>query len=409
MSGPRAPRVAYVVSRFPAASETFVVRELNAVAEAAPIEITLMSLFPPSDGFVHEDARRWLDGLLRPAPVAAAAATAWWLVRRPLRLLGAACRVIAGAWRNPRVLGRSLLTLPIAAAHARTVSERGIEHVHAHFASYPALAAWLCGRLCDVPYSFTAHAYDIFMSQELLGIKVREAQFVVAISDFNRRFLGGYGGGRETPVEVVHCGVDPARYDFRERALPDSGPVRALCVAGLQEKKGHAVLLEAIAGDPALERLELDLVGGGPLREQLERRAAELGIAGRVRFHGPLEEAEVRELLERADLFVLPSIIASDGQMEGLPVALIEALASGVPAVSTRLSGIPELIADRRTGVLADPADPASLAAALRWLLDGGRLELARGRAEVESDFDVRRSGERMAELLLGSAGSRRR
>ena len=116
--------------------------------------------------------------------------------------------------------------------------------------------------------------------------------------------------------------------------------MRALCVAGLQEKKGHAVLLEAIAWHPALERLESTWSAAARCAAARAARG-ELGIAGRVRFHGPLEEAEVRELLERADLFVLPSIIASDGQMEGLPVALIEALACGVPAVSTRLSGIP--------------------------------------------------------------------
>jgi colanic acid/amylovoran biosynthesis glycosyltransferase len=393
-------KIAYIVSRFPAASETFVVRELNALVADHDVDVILMSLFASGDDFLHTDAGPWLAGLRRSRPAEAATAAGYWLVRRPLRLLGAVARVIAGTWRHPRTLARSIATLPLAAAHARTVRNERISHVHAHFASYPALAAWLCGRLAGVPYSFTAHAYDIFVSQDLLAEKVAGAEFVVTISEFNRRFLRDFGGDRLSPVEVVHAGVDPRQYVFRERTIPSRGPVAALCVATLQEKKGHAVLLEALASVPELERLNVDLVGGGELRVPLEERVAALGLGERVRFLGARDEAEVRARLERADLFVLPSLIAADGQMEGLPVVLIEALACGVPSVSTRLSGIPELISDRDNGVLAEPGDAASLAASLRWVVDGGELDLAAGRRLVEREFDVRKSAARMAELL---------
>jgi colanic acid/amylovoran biosynthesis glycosyltransferase len=393
-------RIAYIVSRFPAASETFIVRELNALVAAAPYDVTLMSLFESRDQFLHPEAVRWAGGLLRPRTSETIAASLEWLIRRPVRVAGLVAQVIGGTWRHPKTMLRSFATLPIAAAHARTVRIRGIAHVHAHFAAYPALAAWACGRLCDVPYSFTAHAYDIFVSQDLLKRKIDEAAFVVTISQFNRRFLAAHGGDAATPVHVVHCGVDPTAYRFRERSIPARGPVRCLCVASLQEKKGHIVLLEALAGEPGLERVTLDLVGGGELREQLEQRAAELGLAGRVRFHGPRTEDEVRAMLDEADMFVLPSLIAADGQMEGLPVALIEALAVGVPTVATRLSGIPELINDGETGTLAEPADPGSLAAALVRVLEGAGVDSAAGRELVERDFDVRRSADRMAELF---------
>lgn len=394
------PRIAYVVQRFPVTSETFIVRELNALVAREGFDVTLMSLFPSSDSFLHEAARPWLHRLRRPLPSEAAGATGYWLTRRPMRLLRAMIQIVAGAWRHPRVLVRSLATIPLAAAHARTIRTEGISHVHAHFAALPTLTAWLCGRLCRVSYSFTAHAYDIFASQDLLAAKLGEAEFVVTVSDFNRRFLRGYGGDQSTPVVVCHPGIDPREYEFRARSIPRHGPVRALCVASLVEQKGHSILLQALATTPALNRVSVDLVGAGELRDDLERRSHELGLGERVRFHGPRTESEVRTMLDHADLFVLPSIIVSNGYMEGLPSALVEALACGVPAVSTRISGIPELIEHRRTGVLAEPGDPESLASELDWLVEGGELDLAAGRRLVEEKFDLRRSAARMAELL---------
>jgi colanic acid/amylovoran biosynthesis glycosyltransferase len=412
------PRVAYIVSRFPHASETFIVRELDAL-RAQGVELELRSLFAPVPGAVHPRARPWMSELRRPDARTGVAALAGWALRRPLRLaatLGAICR---GYGRNPSRLVRALATLPLAAAHARELERTSVAHVHAHYATYPALAAWVVWRLTGIPYSFTAHAHDLYVDQSLLARKLADARFAVAISEFNRRFLARYGSDAVTPVHVVHCGVEPAAYPFEPRQPAAEGPVAALCVASLQEYKGHRYLLEALArgnqprgaageagteegraGD-ALQRIQLELVGDGELRERLEALVAELGLDGRVCFRGSLPEPEVAALLERADLFVLPSVVAGDGQMEGLPVALIEALACGLPAVSTRLSGIPELIRDGETGVLAEPADAADLARVLARLLAGSpELDLGAGRQLVEREFDVDRSAARLRELF---------
>ncbi len=403
-------KVAYVVSRFPAASETFVVRELDEVAADGRIELRLLSLFPSEDDFVHPRARPWLSALSRPGLRRVLSSTLWWLLRRPARLLSSAALVIAATWRRPPTMLRSLAALPVASAHARAIATDPVDHVHAHFASYPTLAAWLCRRLCGTSYSFTAHAYDLFVDQCMLDRKLADAEFAVTISSFNRDFLGRFGGDRTTPVHVVHAGLDPTAYEYRPRTPPPSGPARALCVASLQAKKGHAVLLEALAsGAPGLERLTLDLIGDGELRPQLEHLAGALGIADRVNFHGPRTEAEVRSSLAAADIFVLPSVIAADGQMEGIPVALMEALASGVPAIATRMSGVPELIVDGVTGTLVEPGDPDQLAAALARVLAGEAPDPAQGRRIVEQQFDVRESGRRMVDLLLRPAGSQSR
>lgn len=389
-----------MVSRFPTDSETFVVREMNALADRHPdVELGLGSLFSSTTPFLHPSAERWLGRLHRPGIGEAAAASMHWLLRRPAACSGAVAAVIASSWRSPRILLRSLVTLPLAAAHARRLAGTA-DHVHAHFAAYPTLAAWLIRRLTGIPYSFTAHAYDLFVDQSLLDRKLSEARFAVAISEYNRRFLDRYQGSPPTPVHVIHCGIELDQYPFAPRAIPADGPVLAACVATLEPKKGHEVLLEALAGGgAALARIELELVGDGPLRERLEQRSRQLGLSGRVRFRGSLNESEVAATLARADLFVLPSIIAPDGQMEGLPVALMEALATGLTAVSTRQSGIPELIRDGVTGYLAEPGDPSDLARALERALSAD-LDPALGRAIVEEQFDIRMSADRMYELL---------
>lgn len=397
------PTVAYLVSRFPHVSETFIVREINALEAEGRLRVELGSLFPPVDATVHDAARSWIDRLSRPSAVEAARDLGWWALRRPLRLATTVAAVVATHRHSPRILVRAVATVPLAAAHARRLRSQAVEHVHAHYATYPALAAWICRRLAGLGYSFTAHAHDLYVDQSMLDRKVADAAFVVTVSEFNRRLLVERGAD-PARVELVHCGIDPRAYAYRPRRPPASGPVRALCVASLQEYKGHAVLLEALASAPELARVELDLVGGGGLQGALERRVRELGLADRVRFHGSVPEEEVRDFMARADLLVLPSIVARDGQMEGLPVVLMEALACGLCPVATRLSGIPEIVEDGITGLLAEPGDPVSLRRALERAVAGADFDAGAGRALVEAEFDVHRSARRLGELLTAGA-----
>jgi glycosyltransferase involved in cell wall biosynthesis len=394
--------IAYIVSRFPHASETFIARELLALEGGGADELELLSLFPPADETVQPSAEPFVDRLVRPRASEALLALGWWALRRPLRLAGSVGVIARDHVRSPGVLVRALATVPLAAAHARLVLRRRVDHVHAHYATYPALSAWLCRRLAGAPYSFTAHAHDLYVDQSMLARKLADAEFAVTISEHNRRFLEAYGDGSR--IHVVHAGIDTAALPFRPRAVPAEGPVRALCVASLQEYKGHAVLLDALAGAPELERMELDLVGGGPLRAQLEGRARTLGLGGRVRFHGSMREDSVRRLFDRADLFVLPSVVARDGQMEGVPVVLMEALAAGVPVVATRLSGIPELVHDGETGLLVAPGDASELREALVRVVTGSfEPDLHAGRRLVEREFDVADTAARLRELIAAA------
>lgn len=402
-----AVKIAYVVSRFPLSSETFILRELCALdgqtEHGERLDVELLALFPATRPFAHPDAQPWLARVRLPSASEAAGASMSWLARRPLALLGCAARLAWAYRRRPKLLAKGLATLPLAAAHARTVHSGGIRHVHAHFATYPAIAAWACKRLTGVGYSITAHAHDVFIDQSPLSLLIGEASFVVTISEFNRAFLAPYTREGSVPLHVVRCGIDPRTYAFRPREIPFDGPVRALCVASFEEYKGHRYLLEALASDPGLERIQLELVGGGSLEDELRAQADRLGLSGRIRFHGMRSEAQVADLLDEADVFVLPSVVADDGQMEGLPVALIEALAAGIPVIATRLSGIPELIEDGLTGLLASPGDAQDLARRLRELLcdpAGARTRSFAGRELVEREFTLARSTTQLRELF---------
>jgi glycosyltransferase involved in cell wall biosynthesis len=309
--------------------------------------------------------------------------------------------VVADYFKRPALLGRALVALGAAAAHVPEIAETA-DHAHAHFATYPALGAWLCHRVAGIPYSFTVHAHDVYVHELGLRRRIDEADFVVAISDYNRRLIDDIGTAG-TPVHVIRCGVELARYDFVPAAPPPTGPVRALCVASLEEKKGHRYLLEAISKGPGMDRIQLDLVGSGKLRECLEAEAERLGVADRVEFHGSLSECRVAEMLHAADIFVLPSVMDSTGDMEGIPVALMEAMAAGVPVISSRLSGIPELVRDRQTGLLADPGDAAGLRAALQHTMQDRRASMDRVRAArrlVTRDFELHANAGRLGRLF---------
>lgn len=322
-------------------------------------------------------------------------------------MLRALAEVTAGSISRPKVLIRNLATLAIASAHARRIAADPPDHIHAHFASYPTLAAWLCHRLLDVPYSFTAHAHDIFLHQCLLRRKVEEASFVVGISEYNRRFLQRYTKEGTPPIEVVHCGIDPSSYRFRPRTLPTAAPVHFLCVAHFADYKGHRVLLDAIAaGGRRLERVHLDLVGSGPLQQDLEAQIHRLGLSERVHLHGNLTEPEVAARMDRADAFVLASIVTAKNRQDGIPVALMEAIASGLPVIASRLSGIPELVREGESGLLAMPNDAADLAAQLCRLVEGNAgLDLEAGRRRVEQEFNIHTEAARMADLFSRDPG----
>jgi glycosyltransferase involved in cell wall biosynthesis len=390
-------RVAYVVSLFPCWSETFVLREIQAL-RARGLDVRVFSLRPPREALVQTDAQPLLADVVYPRPAAAVLG----LARHPIAALGA----LREAWREaaPRgalAVAKALYTVAVAAQFARTVRRLGVRHVHAHFATYPALAARTMRRIAGVSYSVTTHAHDIFLPNPHLRPNLDAAHTVVTISEYNRRHLAALGAD-DARMTVVPCGLDLAKLQRGEGRARTGGSIVA--VGRLVPIKGFAKLIDACA---LLQRrgvpFTCDIIGGGPLHDALEHRIAGYRLDGRVRLVGALEQAEVQARLAAAELCVVPSVRTPDGDQDGVPVALMEAMALEVPVVTTRVSGIPELVRDGVSGLLVEPGDVCALAAAIERLLRDrllrARLALG-GRAAVARRQDIAVVTARMQEIF---------
>ena len=395
------PRIAYTMSRFPKVSETFVADEIAAVADRG-FDVEILPLIHHHDDITHPQAAALEQRAhyIQPWSPAALGALAWWLVRAPGPTLRTVARLIRGNAGSRGFLLRSLALLPQAAWFARFCQRSGVEHVHAHFATHATTNAWVIHQLTGLPYTFTAHAHDIYVDTTFLDEKIRSSERAVAISEYGRGRMIACAPDLADRIVVIHLGVDlslaeAVRTRVASEATADDdssagGTRQLLCVARLDATKGHTVLLDA------LERLRTDghdvhltLIGEGDLRADIESRIQELGLTDRVTMLGYRTHDEVLEAMARSDVVVAPSIETSSGDAEGIPVTLMEAMAIGTPVVATVTAGVPELITDGVGGVLVPQRDADALAAAVAGLLDdpglADRLSDAAARAVAES------------------------
>ncbi len=398
-------RVLYVVSLFPCWSETFIVRELHALRQA-DLDFRIASLKPHQEPLVHPFAETLLDWVIYPS--------AWLLVlwhalvmmaRRPLRNLGWFARLTAGLWRHPDHLLKSYSTVVLALDFAHRLARNPPERIHAHWATYPSTAAMVMADNLDIPFGFTCHAHDIFLQDHLLKLKIGRADLPVTISDFNVAFLEKRLGTLPQQPKIVHCGVDIDEFAFQRG---ERRPNAIVTVGRLDEIKGFDYLIRACAKlrDKGID-ITCDIIGEGEQRSMLERLIADLGLDDHVRLLGVMSQDEVRRHIQEAEVFALPSIPDRNGNMDGIPVALMEAMALGTPAISTRVSGIPELIEHQETGWMCEPKDVDGLAFGLEALLDDADLRdrlAAAARRHIEDDFDCRKEAGKLLQLFEAAA-----
>jgi colanic acid/amylovoran biosynthesis glycosyltransferase len=403
---PRNPprRVGYLVSRFPVTTQTFILRELNGLAQRGAIEIELFTLFGEDAAGVHSSAAPWLQRVVRPRRSRLGADAAYWSLRKPLAIVRILCAVITDHVLRPAVLARALVTTVYALQHARTVKRLRLDQLHVHFATYPALAAWVIKELTGTPYSVTAHAHDLYIYQDGLARRLREASAVVSISHYNRGFVHAIAGPSvQTPL--VRTGLDLGEYSFRAPADTRAGEINVVMVSRFVPSKGHMILLEALADAPApLSQAKVTFVGDGPLLTEVARRARQLNLDSRLFFMGAQPAEIVRAVLTDSDVLVQPSIIARNGDTEGLPTTLVEAMASGVPVVGTDVTGVPELVHHRVTGLIAKAGDPQSLQDALLVVANDPvlcRKMATAARNRIESEYDSDRSLRALTDVLL--------
>ena len=402
-------KIAYIVSLFPKLSETFILREMIGLT-ALGHQIAIVSLKRESEPVVHKEASLFRDRTIHPGLMGAMPGAAVTALRHPVLVMRIVARIViahAGGGRgfHPVAMLTCLALVPPALHLARRLRAMGIQHVHAHWATYPALVAWIIGRVSGIRYSVTAHAHDLFLPNPLLAEKLRDAAFFATISEFNRALLiQGCGPGALEKVRLIRCGIPLAEFPYGEPPLADAEPAHVVSVGRLVDYKGFDVLIRAcwMLRDRGLP-LRLTIVGDGPERKSLEALVGELKVTGMVTFAGSRRQEEVRGIMRHASLFALACVQGKDGQQDGIPIVLMEAMALGVPVVSTRLSGIPELVKDGQTGLLARPGDPQHLALAMERLLQDDALaaSLRRdARTWVTIEFDLDRWVGQLSEAL---------
>lgn len=398
-------RVVYFVSLFPCWSETFIAREIAGLV-AQGVAVHIVSLKPPSEALVQSDARALLDCVVYPPRgFSGMAAALGALLRRPLRSLREVAEISGGLGRHPRALLKSLVAWWRMLATLRDVRALRPTHLHAHWATYPSTAAMYAAARLGLGFSFTSHAHDIYVEDHLIGAKLARAAFSVTISEYNRDTLARrYGEAAVRRLHVIHCGVPTGDYVF----APDGRePGLVLAVGRLDPIKGFEHLVDACA---ELVRRGVDfrcrIIGDGPLRASLQRRIERAGLQARIELTGALQQERVREMLHTAAVFVLPSVVTPSGDRDGIPVALMEAMACGLPVVSTRVSGIPELVEHELDGLLAPPADALALAGCIeRQLADPApvaRDRVLHARRRVEQGFDIAVETRRLRQVLGG-------
>ncbi|MFQ5528987.1 MAG: glycosyltransferase family 4 protein [Gemmatimonadota bacterium] len=388
-------KVGYVVKRYPRYSETFIVNEILA-HERAGLDLEIFALGVSGDTHFQGN-------------IASVRAPVSYLtpLSKALQLwteLETTAAIWPGFWSEVGGGNHDVKEVYQALQLARLTKDRGITHLHAHFATSAASVARLAARLAGVPFTMTAHAKDIFHESVEPGAfrsKLLDAAVTVTVSDFNLAYLKSKYGSAAARVQRVYNGLDLSDFVYTD---PDTRPLDVVAVGRLVEKKGFEDLVEALGilkqrNSP----LRCLIIGEGPLEDQIRARIERLDVGDVVSMAGPCPQREVKARVRSAAMFAAPCVVGEDGNRDGLPTVLLEAMALGTPCVSTDVTGIPEVLSDRRTGLMVGQRDPAALADALQELAGDPalRVRLARqARRRIEHAFDIRRNAKRLRTIF---------
>ena len=396
-------RIAYVLGTFPSISETFILREILALRESG-VDIEIFSLHRPDAGTTHEDARPLVDDVCyRPSvfSMASMSSQIYFLLRHPWRYFKCAAAVKLMYLARPVLLLKAMRDFFAAAFFAREAARRGVDHVHAHFAFIPADVAMVMAGLIGRQFSISAHAWDIYTQGRsvLLG-KVRRASFVATCTQHGEAHLRKLFP--ELPADrivTVRHGILPEKFRPRDSTTP-----MVLAVGRLEEKKGFRYLVEACG---LLTKrgttVHCSIVGNGPEASALRNTISSHALEDVVTLVGQLTQDEIMALYGKASVFVLPSVVASSGDRDGLANVIIEAMAMEIPVISTTASAASEAIDDGVNGFVIPPGDSAALADRIGELLHDEELRNKmgeRGRERAMDRFDISRNVAELAALF---------
>ncbi len=391
-------RIGYVVKRYPRYSETFIVNEILA-HEAARLNLDIFALNPPADTHFQNIISR---------------------VRAPVTYLTPKSEKISALWASLQELSAEVPCLWSklevakneevkevwqATMLAGEVKRRNITHLHAHFATSAATVARLAAHFSEVPYTITAHAKDIFHESAQpndLAIKFNNAATVVTISNYNVNYLKECFP--EINLRLIYNGLDLELFSFK---APTNRPPHIIAVGRLVEKKGFADLISACAilAKSGID-FQCEIIGTGELEQELKSQIESLGLNNLVEMLGPKPQHEIIAKVQEACVFAAPCVIGQDGNRDGLPTVLLEAMALGTPCVSTDVTGIAEVVQHGKTGLQVSQHNPQALAEALGVLLDDAALRVrlaTQARTLIEKEFDVKKNASQLREVFAST------
>lgn len=385
-----------VLKGYPRLSETFIAQELHGL-EGRGHTLDIQSLrhpYDPATHPIHDEIAasvNYLPEYLWREPFRVL--RCWWKVRN-LPGYQAARQRFRNDLRRDRTSNRMRRFGQACVLAEELHNDTGM--IYAHFLHTPASVARYAAAIRQLPFAISAHAKDIWTTPEWeKREKIADAEWLTTCTRYGADHLRALMGPDEGKVRLHYHGLDFARFAGSTARAPaqQTGPVRITSVGRLVEKKGYDDLLNALARLPDTLNWRFEHIGGGDQEKVMTIRARELGLSERITWHGRKPQSDVKALLANADIFVLASKIAADGDRDGLPNVLMEAQAVGVACVSTAVSAIPELIQDGETGILVPPGDPDALAAAITCLATDTELRAqlaAAGTARVRTEFDLR-------------------
>lgn len=405
--------LSYVIGTYPRLTETFIDREIQQLLDSG-VDLTILSIRRPNANLspVQRAMSRRVTYLLPVSVPGLAAAIASAVLRRPATFFGTL------GWLLTRRHGgasrfKTFLHFVTGVYAAWILRRRRRVHIHAHFIDRAATVALVTSRLLETQYSVTAHAREIYVDAALLPERIANSVFTATCTEYNRNYLSRLvGPDVARRIHLIYHGLDLDVYTaLAQGSAAKEQPPLIVSVAQLWERKGLRYLIEAcrLLRDAGQE-VRCEIVGDGPLSADLARLVADEGLEQSVSLVGWLAHPEVLELYRRASLFVLPCIVTDEGDRDGIPNVILEAMAARLPVVSTRVSGIPEVISDGETGVLVPERDPVAISAAVARLLNNSHLSARiaeQAQQFVTSEFELARNVDRLLERFeAASAGS---
>jgi glycosyltransferase involved in cell wall biosynthesis len=399
-------KIAYIAS---AMNLTFVINELEAHEEAGWEVLPLASCKPHLSKGLSEIMTKWHERTVyRTGIFDATRAALRETVTHPVRFLKVCSWLLSLLVQSPVEFAKAVYELATACYFAEQCRFFGVKHIHVHFASRSLSLGLMLATLIDVPVSCTVHAFDIFVrSPKSLVPRLTKCCFIASISNFNIEYLRKTCGEKVSRLcRLVHCGVDLEKFRAVDRC-PKPGCLLSIC--NLELKKGLDVAIKACAKlrDENID-FHFQIVGDGEQRAGLEKLIVSMGLRNRVELLGHKPNDQLVPLLSEACAFVLPSIRTADNNQDGIPVAMMEAMACEIPAVSTNISGIPELVKDGVCGYLVPEGDVDALTEALRRILSDMDLveKLGKaGREQVRRNFNIDHTAAQIRNLIVSVLG----